>query len=324
MEDEARTGARDALVERLWRLLGGRPAAGELEADWSAEREQSDTVDGARVAWLRSDVSFTAEPGVRVPALLLRPAVAAPGPAVLYLHSHSGDYSRGREEALLGKRKVLRGIAPRLVAAGCSVLAADFRCFGDRAGENERESARRHLLAGTTLWGGMLWDQLRALDLLAALPFVDPARIGCFGFSMGSTAGWWLSALERRIAAGVGLCCLSSYRVMARRGVLHRHGIYYFVPGAATVGVPAILSLIAPRPFLFVNGDRDEASPAEGARDAVDRAAAACREQGTEPRFRLELLEGLGHETSEPMIRRSVDWLAGELGALRGGSPPRS
>jgi len=315
---------RTELVERLWQLLGGRPSPCNLDVRWSAEQEGSGEIDGARITWRRRDLTFAAEPGVRVPALLLRPPGEKAGPAVLYLHSHSGDHGRGREEALLGKRKVLPGIGPRLVAAGCSVLAADFRCFGDRAAEDERESARRHLLAGTTLWGRMLWDQLRALDLLAAQPFVDPARIGCFGFSMGSTAGWWLAALDPRIAAGVGLCCLSSYRVMAEQGVLHRHGIYYFVPRAATVGVPAILSLIAPRPFLFLNGDRDEASPAAGARDAVDRAVLACGEEGLEHRFQLELLDGVGHETSEAMIRRSAGWLAGELATLRAGSPPRS
>ncbi len=138
---------------------------------------------------------------------------------------------------------------------------------------------------------------------------------------MGSTAGWWLAALDRRIAAGAGLCCLSTYRAMRDRGVLHRHGLYYFVPGAATVGVPSILSLIAPRPFLFINGDLDEASPIDGARDAVSQAITICRQQGVPPRFILEKEVGVGHEMTSGMTDRAVSWLAGQL---RAAAPPRS
>ncbi len=305
----------------LWQLLGGYPEAVPLETDWTGNEEGETTMDGRTVPWTRRDLSFLAEPDVRVPAWLFTargsdPLVkdgTPPAPAILYLHSHSGDHSRGRTESLLGKNRVPAGLAPRLVEAGFTVLAADFRCFGNRSDEGERESARRHLLHGTTLWGGMLWDQVRALDLLESLPGVDRRRIGCFGFSMGSTAGWWLSALDRRIAAGVGLCCLSTYRAMAEKGVLHRHGIYYFVPRSALIGVPGILSLIAPRPFLFINGDRDETSPVDGARDAVRQAGELCRAAGTLDDFSLEIVEGCEHEVTPEMVVRSVNWLAETL-----------
>lgn len=312
-------------VEALWTLLGGRPEAAPLEAEWAGAVQGETELGGRVVAWTRHELSYRAEPRGRVPAWLftrtvadpLTDAGAVPRPAILYLHSHSGDYSRGRSESLLGKQRVPPGLAPRLVGAGFNVLAADFRCFGDRAEEVEGESARRHLLQGTTLWGRMLWDQVRALDLLEQLPGVDAERIGCLGFSMGSTAGWWLAALDRRIAAGAGLCCLSTYRAMTAGGVLHRHGLYFFVPRAAEIGVPGILALIAPRPFLFLNGDQDEASPVDGARSAVWEAREAGRRSGTGDRLALEVFKGCGHEMTPEMIERSVGWLADELGSGR-------
>ncbi len=312
---------RSSRVEMLWQMLGGRPDSGPPEMQWTACEKGVSMVGQRQVPWQRHDLLYRAEPEVSVPAWILVPPGSDPRvaggdrgrPAVLYLHSHSGDYSIGRNEALLGKKRVPPGLAPQLLDAGFTVFAADFRCFGERSGELERESARWHLLQGTTLWGRMLWDQVRALDLLETLPGIDSRRIGCFGFSMGSTAGWWLAALDRRIAAGVGLCCLSTYRAMARQGVLQRHGIYYFVPRAATIGVPGLLSLIAPRPFLFLNGDLDETSPVDGARDAVRAAGEACRRCGSAGHLCLEIVEGCGHEVTPAMIHRSVQWLTGQL-----------
>ncbi len=312
---------RDSQVDLLWQLLGGKPEAAPLDVQWGETREGSTELDGGPVTWFRRELSYCSEPGIRVPAWLFTPPEPSSGtavrqqarPAVLYLHSHSGEYSGGRTESLTGKKRVPPGLGPRLVASGFTVLAADFRCFGDRSDESERESARRHLLHGSTLWGRMLWDQVRALDLLETLPDVDPRRIGCFGFSMGSTAGWWLAAIDRRIAAGAGLCCLSTYRAMADAGVLHRHGIYYFVPRAAEIEVPGILALIAPRPFLFLNGDLDETSPVDGAREAVRLAAETCRSAGISHGLRLEIVKGCGHEVPPEMVHRSVCWLAGEL-----------
>ncbi len=179
--------------EQLWQLLGGVPDTSPLKISWDDTQRGESDLDGQSVPWVRQELSYLSEPGVRVPASFFREPEAPPGPALLYLHSHSGDHSRGRDEALLGKQKVLPGLAPRLVAAGFSVLAADFRCFGDRAGEAEGESARAHLLAGSTLWGAMLRDQVRALDLLESLPEVDGDRIGCFGFFHG---------FHRRLVAG--------------------------------------------------------------------------------------------------------------------------
>jgi dienelactone hydrolase len=312
---------RNSRVDSLWQLLGGKPEAVPLKVRWGDTAEGATEVDGRSVPWVRRDLYYHSEPGVRVPAwLFTSPAQSDgtggtpyPGPAVLYLHSHSGEYGRGRAESLAGKKRVPSGLAPRLVASGFSVFAADFRCFGDRSGERESESARRHLLHGSTLWGRMLWDQVCALDLLETLPDVDPQRIGCFGFSMGSTAGWWLAALDSRIAAGAGLCCLSTYRAMADAGVLHRHGIYYFVPRAAQIGVPGILSLIAPRPFLFLNGELDQTSPVEGAREAVRLAAETCRSAGISHGLNLEIMPARGHELTPEMIHRSLNWLTEKL-----------
>src|SRR5207249_4627831 len=137
-------------------------------------------------------------------------------------------------------------------------------CFGERRAD-EGATAKAFLLQGRTLWGMMLSDEQAALDSLGTRREVDPRRIGCFGFSMGSTKACWLAALDSRVRAVVGACGLTTYRALIEAGALNRHGIYFYVPGILQVAdVGDIVSLIAPRPFLSLSGEADEGSPLAG------------------------------------------------------------
>src|SRR5262249_11432288 len=49
----------------------------------------------------------------------------------------------------------------------------------------------------------MVWDGIRATDLLAERPEVDPQRIGCIGHSLGGKEALCLPAFDERIVASV-------------------------------------------------------------------------------------------------------------------------
>src|SRR6516165_1473072 len=100
---------------------------------------------------------------------------------------------------------------------------------------------------------------------LCTRPEVDRARIGATGMSMGSTRAWWLAAVDDRIAAAVGVACLTRYQNLIAHGELRAHGVYYFNYGMLKhFDVEGVLALIAPRPFLALTGDLDAGSPADG------------------------------------------------------------
>jgi dienelactone hydrolase/lysophospholipase L1-like esterase len=255
-----------------------------------------------------------------VSALLLVPTgLKAPAPAVMWLHSSTPD-----------KNQVLTpntfwGEAPlgeTLVRAGYVVLAPDAYWHGDRAGTGpagRAETAREeheslfklHLWLGRTLWGMFVRDDQIALDYLCSRPEVDPKRIGATGMSMGSTRAWWLAAVDERLAAAVGIACLTRYQNLIAHGQLRQHGVYYFTNGLLKhFDSEAVVALIAPRPFLALTGELDAGSPADGVRAIEQQAGKVYSALGAPERFRSVLYPEVGHTVTPEMRREMLDWFA--------------
>jgi dienelactone hydrolase len=117
----------------------------------------------------------------------------------------------------------------------------------------------------------MVYDSLRALDVLLQRPDVDPERVGTLGMSMGSTMAWWLAALDERVKVTVDINCLTDFDSLIADKGLARHGIYYYVPGLLKhFTASQINALIAPRPHLGLVGLRDGLTPIAGV-ERIDR-----------------------------------------------------
>lgn len=99
----------------------------------------------------------------------------------------------------------------------------------------------------------MLWDGIRALDVLASLPEVDANRLGCIGHSLGAKEALYLAAFDERVKAavssegGVGLS-MSNWDAdwylgaqIKAPGFKHDHH--------------EVLALISPRAYLWIGGD---------------------------------------------------------------------
>ena len=264
-----------------------------------------------RLGFTIEQVSFFSGKGIRVPALFLIPHVGGRKPALLYCHNHSHDYAWGKGEILEGKGR-MPPIGPILARAGYCVLAIDAWCFGERRAD-ENATAKTFLLQGRTLWGMMLADERAALDYLETRREVDARRIGCFGFSMGSTKSWWLAALDSRIRAVVGACGLTTYRALIEAGALNRHGIYFYVPRILQAAeVYDIVSLIAPRPFLSLSGEEDGASPLEGVREVHRKAGQVYKMLGERRNLSGRFFPA-AHEFTDAMLQDTLGWFRRHL-----------
>lgn len=237
-----------------------------------------------------------------VPALFVRPVGArGPVPALLFHHSHGGDYGIGKRELVEGREYLASPPwAEAIAAEGWAGLSIDAWVFGERAHTSEEDTFKAMLWQGRVLWGMMVHDAVRALDYLVSRPEVDADRIGTLGMSMGSTMAWWLGALDERVRVVVDICCLTDFHSLLRRGSLGLHGIYYYVPGLLRHFTTAgINTLIAPRPHLALAGEQDELTPPEGL-DAIDHELRSVYGAlGVPDRWRLVRYPCGHQETSE-------------------------
>jgi hypothetical protein len=128
---------------------------------------------------------------------------------------------------------------------------------------------------------------------------------------MGSTRAWWLAAVDDRIHAVVGVACLTRYENLIAHGQLRQHGVYYFVDGLLKhFDTEAVLSLIAPRPYLALTGELDAGSPADGIRILEDRVGGVYAALKARDRFRSILYPETGHAFTREMRREMLDWFA--------------
>jgi lysophospholipase L1-like esterase len=252
-------------------------------------------------------------------ALFLAPPQAKNRPAILWLHSSSYDATQLLMRGYNGGDEPL-GIT--FVKAGYVVLAPDACWYGLRAGRGPSgplETTRAqhetlfkyHLWRGRTLWGMFVRDDQIALDYLETRPEADMSRVGATGISMGSTRSWWLAALDQRVRCVVGVACLTRYQNLIAHGELRQHGVYYFVLGLLEhFDIEAVLALIAPRPFLALNGELDAGSPADGIREIEKRVAPVYNALGAKDAFKSIRYEHTGHVYTPAMRKEMLAWFA--------------
>ncbi len=256
-------------------------------------------------------ISYEAEPGERVQALLLVPDTASgarPAPGIAVWHQHNGEYHLGKSEPAGLAGNPMHHTAVALAREGYVVLCPDALCFEDRQdpkgilkdGEFERFEFLRQVVRGRSLAWKHILDMKRAIDVLCSRPEVLPDRIGCYGHSMGSTHSWLVGPVEPRLTCIVGNCCLPTYEAIEEEHLLHCFP--NFVPGWKVFGdTPEIAALIAPRPLHLNLGEKDTGSPIESARRGLERIARAYDKQGARGNFSFFVEPDAGHVLTKAM-----------------------
>jgi dienelactone hydrolase len=302
--------------DRLLECLGGDwPEPGALNIQWG----ESTPADGFVIRQL----TFEAEPGDAIPALLLIPngtTADKPAPGIAVWHQHNGEWHLGKSEpaGLAGNPMHHTGAA--LAREGYVVLCPDALCFEERrdptgkldGGNYERFEFLRYTVAGKCMAWKNILDMRRAVDVLSGLPEVQAERLGCYGHSMGSTHTWLVGPWEPRLKCLVGNCCLPTYKAIHREHMLHCFP--NFVPGVFAYGdTPDIAALIAPRALHLNFGELDGGSPIDEVRAGLNVIENAYASMHAEENFTWYIEEGSAHVLSDEMWRRTKECFARHL-----------
>lgn len=161
-------------------------------------------VDGG--TFVRRLITYVSEPNCRTPAYLLIPKDVLAGkkkaPGVLALHGTNMEIGHG---SIVGVGNIKnRGYAPELAERGYVVLAPNYPIM-----------AKYHPDIAALGWDSgtlkAVWDNIRGLDVLESLPFVDGKRFGAIGHSLGGHNSVYTAVHDPRIVAVVSSCGLDSY-----------------------------------------------------------------------------------------------------------------
>lgn len=226
---------------------------------------------------VRKKVSFSVEAGDRVTGYLLMPRnLRGKAPAVLCLHQTTAIGSG--EPAGVGGLKNLH-YARELAERGYITLAPDYPNFG-----RYKTDVYAHGYASATMKG--VWNHMRAVDVLQALPEVLPDRVGCIGHSLGGHNTLFLAAFDPRIQVAVTSCGFNAFpKYMggnlsgwSHKGYMPRIASEYRKDAARVpFDFPEVLAAIAPR-AVFVNAPaRDGNFAVDGVRDCMTAASPVFR-----------------------------------------------
>lgn len=186
-------------MESVMGKLPGEAKRGPL--DMKVEEE----VDGD--TYVRRLITYASEPGGRVPAYLLIPKDVLAGkrkaPAVLCLHGTDNVVGHGTVVGLGAKPN--RGYALELAQRGYVTLAPNYPLLAKYQPDLKKLGWESGTLKA-------VWDNIRGLDLLASLPFVDRTKgFGTIGHSLGGHNSVYTAVFDDRLKLIVSSCGLDSY-----------------------------------------------------------------------------------------------------------------
>ena len=198
-------------------------------------------------------------PGLYVPANLYIPDnISEPVPGIIYLCGHSGT------------QKVHYQAHPaKFAQLGFVCLIVETIQYGEVRGEHHGCYARgwfNWYSRGYTPAGVEVWNAMRGLDLLSARPEVDEQNLGATGISGGGAISWFLTAADPRIKASAPVCGASTMEAQITTRTIDDHCDCMMAINSGLIDFQDIGALIAPRPLLIGQSDRDGLNQVESVR----------------------------------------------------------
>ena len=208
---------------------------------------------------------FQALPRLYVTANLYLPKkLEQPAPAILYVCGHARVVTNG---VSCGNKVGYQRHGAWFARNGYVCLMIDTLQLGEIQGRHHGTysdgqwwwNSRGYTPAGVEAWFG-----IRALDYLCSRPEVDKDRIGMTGRSGGGSYTWTVAALDERVKVAAPVAGITDMRNQVVDGSIEGHCDCMFFLNTYRWDFPQVAALVAPRPLLIGNSDKDNLFPLDG------------------------------------------------------------
>ena len=294
--------------EQLFEMLGipSRRQRTELQAQVTGTQEH----DGIRV----ENVVFQSLPGLYVTANFYRPAAdpKEPLPAILYACGHSKQKALG---VSFGNKTGYHHHGVWFAKNGYACLMIDTIQLGEIEGIHHGTyrhgrwwwNSRGYTPAGVEAWNG-----IRALDYLQSRPEVDAERIGMTGRSGGGAYTWWVAALDDRVKVAVPVAGITNLHNHVVDGVVEGHCDCMFHVNTYRWDFAQVAALVAPRPLLIANTDKDSIFPLDGVVEVHAKTKRIYELLGAGEKLGLAITEG-PHKDTQALRTVAFEWFERHL-----------
>lgn len=243
---------------------------------------------------------FQSLPGLYVTGNLYRPKTqTGPLPAVLYVCGHGRVTQDG---VSFGNKTHYQHHGSWFARNGYLCLTIDTLQLGEIESVHHGTNNLNRWWwnsRGYTPAGVEAWNCIRALDYLETRPEVDASKIGVTGRSGGGAYSWWIAALDDRIRCAVPVAGITSMRTHVVDGCIEGHCDCMYMLNFHRWDFAIVAALVAPRPLLISNTDKDSIFPLEGVVDIHRQTRHIYRLYNADKQLGLQITEGPHEDTQE-------------------------
>jgi hypothetical protein len=243
---------------------------------------------------------------------LPKDAPAKPLPTILYVCGHSVMKKDG---VSYGNKAGYHHHGMWFAQQGYACLIIDTLQLGEIEGEHHgthRLDKWWWISRGYTPAGVEAWNSIRALDYLETRPEVDSQRIGVTGRSGGGAYSWWIAALDDRIKVAAPTAGVTSMHNHVVDGVIEGHCDCMFQLNTYRWDYDRLVALVAPRPLLICNTDKDPIFPIDGVFQLYQSARRIYGLLGADAALGLQVAEG-PHKDVQPLNTGAFHWMERHL-----------
>ena len=280
--------------EQLFEMLGlsPRPPRTPLKPVVTGRVEHPDFVV--------ENLQFQSRPGLYVTGNLYLPKKrSGPLPTILYVCGHGRVKQNG---VSYGNKVHYQHHGAWFARNGYACLTIDTLQLGEIEGIHHGTyrygkwwwNARGYSPAGVEAW-----NCIRALDYLQSRPEVDGDRIGVTGRSGGGAYSWWVAALDDRIQVAVPVAGITDLENHVVDGCVEGHCDCMFQVNTFGWDFAQVAALLAPRPLLISNSDKDGIFPLDGVIRIHTQVRRIYELHGQGKQLGLQITEGPHRDTQE-------------------------